>query len=151
MPREEPTGHENESPDRQPVDAGVAGTGPPEVLDRLDALERAVDGLSALVRTQKLAVVDHTGAERIVAEVDDGNAELRIHLAGGRRSSDASVVIVSCPARDGLGDSVGVQLWARGNVVAELNGWEDEPGVWLAGVHVHGEPGDGPTEPHSDD
>lgn len=60
--------------------------------------------------------------ERIVAEVVDQQALLRVMLAGPGRPQEA-VVLYAAP-HDGAGDigpSLGVQLWADGDAHAEIN------------------------------
>jgi hypothetical protein len=106
------------------------------VEERLATVERAVAAWGTGVHTRRLVITDEGGAERIVGEVVNGNTELRIELTGERPENDASVVIYACPDPDGLGSAIGVQLWAAGNAVAELNAWPGADGRWRSGVHV---------------
>lgn len=103
---------------------------------RIEQLERAVHTFQEVVRTRKLEVIDDEGAARIVGEVVDGAAELRLHLVAGHKAQEASVVIYCCPDRDDLGAALGIQIWAGGNVIAELDVWEHRPGSWRQHLHV---------------
>lgn len=106
------------------------------IEDRLAAVERAVGELAASVRTRQVEVVDDHGVPRIVAAVVDGHAEVRVTLAHPRPEHDASVVIYATPDPGGLGAGVGVQLWAAGDAVAELNAWPYDGRQWRAGLHI---------------
>ena len=122
-------------PEDGPADR-VEGVDGSRIEERLATGERAVAAWGNVVRTRRFVVTDDSGAERIVGEVVNGNAELRIELTGDRPEHSASVVIYACPDPDGLGSAVGVQLWAAGNAVAELNAWPGADGRWRSGVHI---------------
>jgi hypothetical protein len=123
--------------DDEQSQAGAAGDKPAsgDILGRLEALERQLIALQSVVRTRRLVVVDHDGHDRIVGEVVDGHAELRVQGTDGA-GPQGSVVIYSSPGASGLGFAVGVQLWASGNAVAELNAWSDEGRPWRAALHL---------------
>lgn len=130
------------------VDAAAA----PAIEARLRAVEAALSTFGAEVRTQRLAVCDPDGHERIVAEVGSGQAQLRLSFVarGGpgqglpsHRSpaaTTASVVVFACPAQDDLGPLAGLQVWADGDVVAALEAWQDPTGPWRSVVHVGDDP-----------
>ena len=109
---------------------------------RLTALERTVAAMATEVRTGRLTVTDGDGRPRIVATVDHGTAELRLESPGdGHRTADPGVaaVLFATPGgaeSAGMGPAVGLQLWAGGDAVAELDAWPDESQCWRAGVHV---------------
>ncbi len=116
--------------------------------ERLAALERAVGALADEVRTRRLVVVDGDGVPRIVGELSRGTAELRLEVPTGGAAASPSVVLYASPAPSGpvpgdmgLGPAVGLQIWADGDAVAELDAWPEEHGAW--GAHLHLEPADG--------
>lgn len=110
------------------------------IEERLTAVERAVGELATSVRTRHLEVVDEHDRPRIVAEVVEGQAELRVALAHPQVGGDASVLVYAAPDPGDVGAAVGVQLWAAGDAVAELNAWPYD-GRWRAGLHLEdGEP-----------
>lgn len=97
------------------------------------------------IRTRRLVVCDDEGRERIVAEVRNGQAQLRLSFVGPslppRRTAHtdgaprASVVVFACPADGDLGPLAGLQVWADGDVVAAVEAWRDAGGPWRAAVH----------------
>lgn len=91
------------------------------------------------VRTRRLVITDETGSPRIVGEIANGAAEVRVGLPdGGHR--DAYVLLYAVP-RDGagLGPDVGVQLWAEGNAYSEMTlSWNDER--WAASLRTLPDP-----------
>jgi hypothetical protein len=131
-----------------PAAAPPEGVGEYEVLEtRLAALERAVEATGAELRTRRLVVVDAEGHERIVGEVCQGTAELRLEIPGGRPGSRSAVVLFASPlvpgpdpGGAGFGPAVGIQLWAEGDAVAEIDAWPDGDGRWQAHVHWRDEP-----------
>lgn len=96
---------------------------------------------------------DDDGRERIVAEVRNGQAQVRLSFIGpappagpavtGRGVPSASVVVFACPADGDLGPLAGLQVWADGDVVAALEAWRDGSGPWQAAVHPPGGTGPG--------
>jgi hypothetical protein len=96
-----------------------------ELQRRLEAVEQSV--------------VELGNVERLVAETVEGAVELRLELPAPRWSSGASrsseetsnrsrtaVLVFTVAGEAGLPAGLGVQLWARGNLVRELTWWEDE-------------------------
>jgi hypothetical protein len=84
------------------------------------------------VRTRRLVITDDDDRPRIVAEVVNGVAELRLDVPGELPRA-ASVTLYANPGDDLTGDpSVGVQLWGAGESRVELNLWL-EGGRWVAG------------------
>jgi hypothetical protein len=109
-----------------------------ELQRRLEALEQALVELGNQVTTRRIAVLDGD-VERLVAETVEGVFELRLELPRTRRSSSASrrndrtagrnrsaVLVFTAAGESDLAAGLGVQLWARGNLVSELTWWEDE-------------------------
>ncbi|HVX22408.1 MAG TPA: hypothetical protein VHB02_13735 [Acidimicrobiales bacterium] len=127
---------------------------------RLAALERSIGAMATEITTGRLVVVDARGRPRLVAEVLEGTVELRVELPDrdqdGRPPADDPVrtagrtaaVLYATPAGGGvggggelgLGPSVGLQLWADGDAVAELDAWPDGDGRWQAHLHPTGDP-----------
>jgi len=128
--------------------AGAAGgqvARVPGLAARVAALERAVAGLAGEVRTRRIVVEDGGGQERIVGEVCRSTAELRLELPGESPGSRSAVVLFCTPPTEGadgapagLGPGLGIQLWARGDAVTELDTWPDEDGRWRPHLHVDG-------------
>lgn len=128
-----PAGAGPDRPDR------AEGDGTTE--QRLAALEEAVAALGDEVRTRRLLLTAGDGEPRIVGEVGRGTAELRLEAADGVRPRPAVVLYASHATevgRDdtGLGPAAGVQLWADGDAVVELDAWFDEAGRWQGQLHV---------------
>ena len=131
---------------RQPV-------GQLTVAERLEALERAISALSDEVRTGRLVITSHSGAPRLVAETTGNTIELRLEVpghegdaAGGRgmpavvlHASDGADVGASS-AHDPIGGLVGLQLWADGNAIAELDAWPGPDGQWHPHLYLDGGP-----------
>jgi hypothetical protein len=106
--------------------------------DRNDETVRAVE-----VRTNRLVLEDDDGTPRAVAEVTEGVTEIRIDLPSPSPDRGTAVVLFASPSggaadRYGLGPAIGVQLWADGQPVAELDAWPDEDGRWRAHLHING-------------
>jgi hypothetical protein len=107
------------------------------------------------IRTRRLVVVDDQGQERVVAQVVWGTAELRVGLPG----TGSEVVLFASPGRHGLDPGLGLQLWAGGQSVLELDAWPGPGGRWRVsrrgpdpdaggpGVRPSG-PGPGPGRRH---
>ncbi|HVX20334.1 MAG TPA: hypothetical protein VHB02_03195 [Acidimicrobiales bacterium] len=98
--------------------------------ERVARLEAAVAALGAEVRTGRLVVVDQQARPRIVAEVVDGTAEVRLDLPGGGDRSALSVLVFANPGdRElDLAPGVGVQLWVDGDEVDRLVAWGEGRG-----------------------
>lgn len=109
-----------------------------ELQRRLESLEQAFAELSDQVTTRRIAVLDGD-VERLVAETVQGAFELRLELPAPSPSSGAasrsddpsdanrtSVLVFTAAGGADLPAGLGLQLWARGNVVRELTWWDDE-------------------------
>lgn len=96
---------------------------------RVAELERSVRAAGDEVRTRRLAVVDRDGGERVVAEVVDGHAEVRLAVPGAPAGRASLAVVFATPDDGGLGTGVGLQLWGDGDAVLELCAWRVE-GRW---------------------
>jgi hypothetical protein len=104
---------------------------------RLNALERRIAGQEEMtaaasdeVRTRRLVIVDSDGTQRIVGEIASGCAELRIELPG-EPGSHSGVVIYAIAGDERVpAASIGIQLWARGDSVAEFEASPDDSGEW---------------------
>lgn len=126
-----------------------------ELQRRLETLEQSVIELGNQVTTRRFAVLDGD-VERLVAETVEGAFELRLELPTSKWSSSASrssddpsngnrtaVLVFTVPGEADLPAGLGVQLWARGNLMRELTWWGDEE-------HETSEtagPGEGSTTP----
>jgi hypothetical protein len=113
---------------------------------RLAALERAVGAMAAEVRTRRLVIVDGGGDGRIVGEVCHGTAELRLETPGGGTSARSAAVLFASPSAagpdpegTGFGPAIGLQLWAEGDAVTEIDAWPDSGGRWRAHLHLRDE------------
>ena len=98
---------------------------------------------AAEVRTRRLVLEDDEGAPRAVAEVGEGVTEIRLDLPSAASENGTAVVLFATAGSDavdryGLGPAIGVQLWAEGDAVAELDAWPDRDGRWRAHLHVNG-------------
>lgn len=94
---------------------------------------------------RRLVVVDERGAPRLVAEVVGGTVELRLEVPGGAPGRRSAVVLHASRSPDGGGEAplaplLGLQLWADGDVVAELDAWPDDDGRWRPHLHLDGDP-----------
>ena len=106
------------------------------VEDRVAALEGRAAALEAEVTTRRLVVVDTTGRPRLVAEVRGSTVELRLVVGSPPGSAQAAHVLVhASEGDDGLGPLLGLQLWAGGDALVELDAWPDAGGRW--GPHLH--------------
>jgi hypothetical protein len=110
------------------VPAGEVWSGLAQRVARLEEASRAMPEL----RVARLAIVDGAGTERIVGEVRDGDAELRLELDAGGVPGRAALVLFAYGARQGLDPTIGVQLCAGDETVAELDVWPDGNGRWRA-------------------
>ena len=111
------------------------------------------------IRTKRLVVVDELGRVRLVTEVVGETTELRLELPGdtpGDRATGpddgaasrsgagrAAVVLHATTSTaegpdDGLGPAVGIQLWADGDSVVEIDSWPGPDGRWQPHVHLTG-------------
>lgn len=110
---------------------------------RLAALEEAVAGLGEEVRTRRLVVEGGSGQPRLVGELSRGTVELRLEGSAGGPGPRPAVVLFATPAGDtpagheaGLGPAVGLQLWAEGDAIAELDAWPGTGGRWAPHFHL---------------
>ena len=89
---------------------------------------------------RRLVLVDADGVPRLVAEVAGDTAELRLEVPGAPPGRRAAVVLHASRSPVPL---LGVQLWADGEVLAELDAWPGGDGVvggggWHPGLHLEG-------------
>lgn len=110
--------------------APVSPRDPVPVGERVAALEAALRRMDHEIRTRRLVVTDSDGSDRIVGEVVDGHAELRLDLPGTAAPARSSVLVFSAPERGELGEGVGIQLWLRGETVLEVAAWRETDGRW---------------------
>jgi len=98
-----------------------------DVGERLARLEAAVAAMADEVRTRRLVVVDGHGDRRVVAEVVDATAEVRLELPAPPHRPRTSVLVFANPGDPvvGLDPGVGVQLWVDGEEVDRLVAWRD--------------------------
>lgn len=99
--------------------------GPVELRQRVAALERELAALRDEVRTRRLVLVDDQEEERVIAGVDGEVAEVRVRVPHQAGLPSTEVALFAAPAGTLLPSGVGVQLWADGDVVAELTWWRD--------------------------
>jgi hypothetical protein len=95
------------------------------LLDRMAALERRVTELRAEVRTRRFAVVDERDDERLVAELVGPVLELRAELPGSPSGQRTALLLFAAAGEGDLSPGVGLQIWARGNLVDERCWWAD--------------------------
>jgi hypothetical protein len=113
-----------------------------EVETRLVAVEQALTHLAGEVRTRRLVIDDPSGP-RIVGEVRSGTAELRVE--GGAHDGGRPAVVLFANPTDrqrspaALAAGVGVQLWARGDSIGELDASPDTNGRWHPHLHLSGD------------
>jgi hypothetical protein len=113
--------------------------GPGALEQRVAALEAglaaALDRLGAELRTARLVVIDGSGAERIVGEVVDGTAELRLDLPGTAPPRRTSLLVFASPSGVEPGEAVGLQLWVGGELALDLGISRELGGPWRT-VHA---------------
>jgi hypothetical protein len=120
------------------------GAQPTTTEQRLDALEGSVAALAHEIRTRRLLVAGDNGGPQVVCEVSRGIAELRLQ-AGDGGPSQPTLVLYASGAGEGadpdaaeLGPATGLQLWADGDAVVELDAWDAGAGRWGGRLHVEG-------------
>jgi hypothetical protein len=87
------------------------------------------------IRARRLAVVDDCNAERIIAEVANGQAEVRLELSQQGQPLTGAVLYAAPDGGDmDLGPMLGLQLWADGNAYVEIN-LSKEDGRWVPRIH----------------
>lgn len=124
-----------------PMGRMVEGDGAARGLaGRLAAVEAALSALAGGVRTRRVEVVDAAGRPCLVAEAGAGAVELRLVSSDGPGHEDSAVVVYASTAGAGPGRAVGIQLWADGDVVAELEAWPGEDGRWRPRLRIEGPP-----------
>jgi hypothetical protein len=109
------------------------------VTARLARLEEALEALGREVRTRRLVVLDGAGSPRIIAEVADGVAEVRVELGPSPAGARPAVLVFAADGTVGglgLDPAVGVQLWADGDGVVELAASPDADGRWRPCLQV---------------
>lgn len=112
---------------------------------RLSSLEDLVASLTHEVQTGRLLITGAPDEPQIVCEVSNGTAEVRVEVPVDARPQPALVLFASSPAADsdrgdaGLGPAAGLQLWADGDAVVELDAWRDDTGRWRGQLHVEGD------------
>jgi hypothetical protein len=109
------------------------------VTARLARLEEALEALGREVRTRRLIVLDDARGPRIIGEVADGVAEVRVELGPSPAGASPSVLVFAADGTGGglgLDPAVGVQLWADGGGVIELTASPDADGRWRPRLHV---------------
>jgi hypothetical protein len=97
-------------------------------------VEAALASLSSEIRTGRLIIGEETYPSRIVAEVSSGRGELRIEAAPSADGPQTSVILFAYADGNDLGPGAGVQLWANGDAIAELNAWSDDQTHWCSSV-----------------
>lgn len=105
-------------PDRRDRDGSLS--------ERVETLEKRVEDLRRRIETSRLAVVDGSGRERMVAEARGSAIELRMPLPGSAPGRSTEVVVFAIEGGRGWSGGVGVQLWAGGSMVREMAFWDDE-------------------------
>jgi hypothetical protein len=109
------------------------------VTTRLARVEEAIESMGREVRTRRLVVHDDTGSPRIIAEVLNGVAELRVELGPSPAGAGPAVLVFAADGAGGdlgLGPAVGVHVWADGDAVVELGASPDAGGRWRPGLQV---------------
>jgi|SRR5271155_5518293 len=118
-----------------------------DLARRVGSLERALQNIGEEVRTTRLVIVDGDENQRIVAEIADDVAELRLQLPPrtpeGNTGASTAMVVFAAPNglgrledRAAAGRSLGVQLWVEGNAVLEVDVSEVGEGQWRPHIHL---------------
>lgn len=112
---------------------------PPTAHPPTDPHADPPEGVLPEVRTRRLVVTDGAGRPRITGHVTEGGvAELFLALPDGA-DDRASVLLFANPGDDAPeGPTLGLQLWAAGDAMAEMNLWW-EGNRWRASTHVEPE------------
>lgn len=101
---------------------------PDGLRERVERLEAAWAAWEHEVRTRRLVVVDGDGSPRIVGQVVNGVAELRVEIPVGPGHETMAALFAAPRAYDwGISSGVGLQLWVDGDCVHELARWADLP------------------------
>lgn len=95
--------------------------------ESVDELRTSVARIADEVRTRRLAIVDGSERERMVAEISEGVLEVRMDLPPGDRGRRTALVCFTAPPTAELGAGLGAQLWVDGNLVGEVGWWADQP------------------------
>lgn len=90
------------------------------------------------IRSQRFVLVDEHDAERLVAEITDEQAELRVQLPGTAPGHSCAAVVFAHPGDLTMEPTVGLELWVDGNSVAGCSAWRDHLGHWQTDVHLDG-------------
>jgi hypothetical protein len=98
--------------------------------EKIAALEASLSRMAEELRTRRLVVGDETTGASVVAEVQAGQAELRVEL-DSPRGARSSVVIFAHPAEPDEEASLGVQIWADGELKAGATCWQQLPDHWI--------------------
>ncbi|MGH9044085.1 MAG: hypothetical protein ACRDVP_04475 [Acidimicrobiales bacterium] len=118
-------------------DNETTGARSAQLAARLAALETSVERLGAELRTSRLSLVDALGRERLVAQVVDDVAELRLDLPTGAHSRRSGVLVFAAPGGRSLPAGFGVQLWLQGDLFKILfEEYEGAGGAECLGVGV---------------
>lgn len=119
------------------------------IEDRLAVLEAAVAAGRTALRTRRLVVTDEGDEERIVGEVVNGHAELRVERGGEAETHSTAVALYAWNDAE-LDPAVGVHLLGGGNSVAALHAQRDGMDRWhsdlVVGTVYPTEEDDDPTE-----
>lgn len=92
-----------------------------------------------VVVARRVVVVDEHGRPRLVAETAGDTIELRLEVPGGA-AGRRSAVVLHASGTPGTGGPdaplLGLQLWADGEVLAELDAWPGADGRWRPHLHL---------------
>lgn len=99
-----------------------------DLRGRVERLEAMVAAWQQEARTRRLVITDAGGTPRIVGQIVHGVAELRVEVPAEAGRETMTALFAAPYARDwGISSGVGLQLWADGECVAELDHWADLP------------------------
>lgn len=89
----------------------------PDLLERVHVLEQSLARFTDEVRTARLVIVDPDGGERIVTDVGESFAELRLRVGSRRQQVDVVVFAAREPPGAGGTTTAGLEVWLDGDHV----------------------------------
>lgn len=101
---------------------------------RLATLEGRIEELARELRTGRLVLTGGADEPRIVAEIRDRRAEIRLEQEDPEHRERSDLVLFADRGADGLGGGLGIQFWVSGEAVVEVNCWQRPGARWSTDV-----------------